>query len=247
MFSYIWHTIFFDPVYNGLVFFIDVVPGGDAGLAIITLTIVVKFLLLPLSIKATRTQFLMQQMEPKLKEIKEKYGKNREELGRATMKAYSDAGVNPLAGVFLLFIQIPILFALYFSFYSGGGVKLPDINTALLYSFIQVPLVVNMLFLGIVDVAAKSAPLALLAGVTQFFQVRLSMAPLPARDLNAAPSFKDDFARSMQLQMRYVMPVIILVVAYQVNAALALYFVVSNLFSIVQETFIKKSITPPKE
>ena len=243
MFSYIWHTIFFDPIYNGLVFFIDVVPGGDAGVAIIVLTILVKFLMLPLSIKATRTQFLMQQLEPTLKEIKEKHATNREELGRATMKAYSDAGVNPLAGVFLMFIQIPILFALYFSVYSGGGVKLPNINIELLYSFIQIPAVVNMLFLGMIDVAAKSIPLALLAGITQFFQVRLSMPPLPAKDPSAAPSFKDDFARSMQLQMRYVMPLIIFVVAYQVNAAIGIYFTISNLFSITQETFIKKNIS----
>jgi len=56
MFSFIWHTFFFDPVYNGLVFFIDVVPGGDVGIAIILMTIVVKIILLPLSLKAARTQ-----------------------------------------------------------------------------------------------------------------------------------------------------------------------------------------------
>ena len=67
MFNYIWHTFFFDPVYNGLVFFIDVIPGGDVGLAIIATVIVVKTILLPLSIKAAKTQRVMREIEPKLK------------------------------------------------------------------------------------------------------------------------------------------------------------------------------------
>ena len=106
------------------------------------------------------------------------------------------------------------------------------------------PTAVNMLFLGIIDIAAKNIPLALLAAVTQFVQVHYSMAPLPKRDKDTAPSFKDDFARSMQLQMRYVMPLIIFFVAYRVNATLALYFIVSNLFSITQEVLIKKERLP---
>ncbi len=72
MFSTIWHTFFFDPVYNGLVFFIDVVPNGDVGLAIVATTIVVKFILLPLSVRAVKTQAAMREIEPRLKKIKEK-------------------------------------------------------------------------------------------------------------------------------------------------------------------------------
>ena len=59
MFGTIWHTFFFDPIYNGLVFFIGVVPGGDVGLAIVMITVVVKVLLLPLSVKAAKTQVIM--------------------------------------------------------------------------------------------------------------------------------------------------------------------------------------------
>ena len=59
MWSFIWHTFFFDPVYNALVFFIAVIPGGDIGLAIVATTVVVKFVLLPLSVKATKTQVIM--------------------------------------------------------------------------------------------------------------------------------------------------------------------------------------------
>ena len=73
MFSSVWHTLFFDPVYNGLIYFVDIVPGGDVGVAIIFVTIVVKVILLPFSLKATRTQLAMREIEPEMKEIKEKY------------------------------------------------------------------------------------------------------------------------------------------------------------------------------
>ena len=79
MFSNIWHFFFLDPIYNTLVFFIDVIPGGDVGLAIVATVVLVKFVLLPLSIKAAKAQKIIREIEPKLKEIKEKFKDKREE------------------------------------------------------------------------------------------------------------------------------------------------------------------------
>lgn len=240
MFNYIWHTFFFDPVYNGLVFFIDVIPGGDVGLAIIATVVVVKTILLPLSIKAAKTQRVMREIEPKLKEIRETLKDKRQEQGEAMLKLYREAGISPFASILLIFLQIPIIIALYFSVYTGGGIALPAINIDILYSFVWIPEVVNMNFLGILDITGKSVVLAFLAGVTQFYQVKLAMPALAPRDPDAAPNFKEDFGRNMQLQMRYVMPVIIFFVAYYISAAIALYFFVSNLVAILQEIYIKK-------
>lgn len=240
MFTYIWHTFFFDPVYNGLIFFIDVIPGGDVGLAIIATVIVVKTILLPLSIKAAKTQRVMREIDPKLKEIKETLKDKREEQAQAMMKIYREAGINPFASIFLIFLQIPIIIALYFSVSTGGGIALPAINIDLLYSFIPVPEFADMNFMGVIDITGKSLILALLAGITQYYQVKLAMPTLPPRDPKAAPNFKDDFSRNMQLQMRYVMPVIIFFVAYAVSAAIALYFFVSNAVAILQEVYVKK-------
>ena len=240
MFNYIWHTFFFDPVYNGLVFFIDVIPGGDVGLAIIATVVVVKTILLPLSIKAAKTQRVMREIEPKLKEIRETLKDKRQEQGEAMLKLYKEAGISPFASILLIFLQIPIIIALYFSVYSCGGIALPAINTDILYSFVWIPEIVNMNFLGILDITGKSIVLAFLAGVTQFYQVKLAMPALAPRDPDAAPNFKEDFGRNMQLQMRYVMPVIIFFVAYYISAAIALYFFVSNLVAILQEIYIKK-------
>jgi len=240
MFSLIWHNIFFDPIYNGLVFFIDTIPGGDVGVAIIAITIVVKLVLLPLSIRAAKTQKIMKDIDPELRAIKEKHKDNREELAKETMALYKRVGLRPFASILLLFLQIPIIIALYWSVYRGGGVPLPEINIELLYTFVPVPETVNMIFLGIIDVGAKSLPLAALAGITQFFQARLAMpAPAP-RDPNKEPNLKEDFARSMHLQMRYVMPVIIFIVAYTISAAIALYFTVSNIMAILQEFAVRR-------
>ncbi len=238
--STFWHTFFFDPVYNTLVFFIDIIPGGDVGLAIIASVLLIKTILLPISIKAVKTQKIMREIEPKLKEIREKNKDDKQAQSLAMMEVYKDAGMNPLASIFLIFLQIPIIIALYFSVSTGGGIPLPDINTGLLYSFVAEPTLVTMNFLGSIDISEKSLLLALAAGVTQFIHVNLTMPKLPPKKEGAEPNLKDDFMRNMQTQMKYVMPILITFVAYTISAAIALYFLVSNLTMIAQEYYIKK-------
>lgn len=237
--SFIWHTVFFDPIYNILIFFIDIVRGGDVGIAIICTVVVVKTIILPISLKAIRTQLAMRDIEPQLEKIKADYKDKKEMVALKTMELFKEAKVNPFSSILLLIVQIPIFIALYFSVYSGGGVKLPSINVDLLYSFVTPPLTVNMIFLGFMDITMKSIPLALLAGITQFIHTHLSLPPTKPRDPKAEPNFKEDFGRSMQMQMRYVMPVIITVVAYTLTASIALYFVISNLMSIAQEYVVR--------
>ena len=246
MWTFIWHTLFFNPVYNTLVFFIDALPGGDVGLAIILTVATIKILLLPLSIKVTKMQAVMREIDPKIKEIKATIT-DKQEQAKATMELYKEANVNPFANIFLLFIQFPIIIAIYLTVSHGGGVQLPGINTDILYSFISTPTNVSMLLFGLFNITHKSIILAILAGGTQFINVSLSMPTAPPRDPDAAPSMKDDFARSMQLQMRYVMPVIITMVAYSLSAAIALYFTISNIMTIIQELIVRRHRHPVSE
>lgn len=239
MFNSIWHNVFFDPIYNGLVFFIDVVPGGDVGLSIILITILVKLILLPLSIKATKTQMVMRELEPKLKEIKDRI-KDKQEQSKAMLELYRTNNVNPFASILQLFIQIPVIIALYLSVSRGGGFPLPDINIEILYSFVTAPETVSMFFLGFIDIAAKSLPLAALAGITQFIHAKISLPKPEPKKEGEKPDLKGDFARSMHVQMRYVMPAIIFVVAYTISASIALYFTVSNLMAIAQEFVVRR-------
>jgi YidC/Oxa1 family membrane protein insertase len=240
MFSSIWHGVFFDPIYNTLVFFIDVAPRGDVGLAIIATVVVVKTILLPLSVRAAKTQKAMKTIEPKLKEIKETHKEDKQAQAKAMMEVYNDANISPFASIALILIQIPIVFALYFAVTRGGGVPLPDINIDLLYAFIPNPTTVSTNFLELVDITGRSFILAALAGITQFFQINMTLPKLEPKKEGEAPDLKAEFVRNMHMQMRYVMPVIIAVVAYTISAAIALYFFVSNVVGILQEFYVRK-------
>lgn len=240
MFSYLWHTLFFDPIYNTLIFFIDLVPRGDVGLAIIGTIVVVKLLLLPLSIRAAKTQKVMKEIEPKLKEIKETHKDDRSAQAQAMMDVYKDASLNPFASIALIFIQIPIVIALYFAVYRGGGVPLPQINVDLLYAFVAEPVTITMNFLNLIDISGRSLVLAILAGASQFVQISMTLPKLPPRSETDQPNLKDEFVRNMQTQMKYVMPVIIGVFSYTISAAIALYFFVSNVVGILLEFYIRK-------
>src|SRR5437868_14652860 len=92
------------------------------------------------------------------------------------MELYKKQGINPFSSIILLFIQLPIIFALYRLFMSSG---LPSINTDLLYHFVHVPAIVNIQFLHLVNIASKSLFLAVIAGISTFIQIRLSMPPAP--------------------------------------------------------------------
>jgi len=232
--SFLWNTLFYDPLYNSLVFLISIVPWHDVGFAVIILTLVVKLILFPLSKKSIISQVKMKKLEPELKKIKDNF-KDKQEQAKKTMALYKENKINPFSGFFLILLQLPIILALYFVFFKGLSF---DQNT--LYSFIKVPENINFNFLGLIDMQGKSLFLAVLAGVTQFFQTKISMQAVPP----AGPekSFKNELMKSMNMQMRYVLPVFIAFVAYQISAAVALYWVVSNLFTIGQEIFVIKKI-----
>jgi YidC/Oxa1 family membrane protein insertase len=243
MISNLFNLFFYEPLYNGLVFLIGILPVADVGIVIIIFTIIVKLILFPFSIKATKTQVAVRHLEPEMKEIKEKYKDDKQQQSLQMMELYRKNNINPFSGILTLFIQIPIIFALYYIFFRGG---LPEINTDILYDFVNVPQTINMMFLGLVDITSKSWPLALLAGVSQFFQIRLAMPfTPPSRDDEG--SFKSDLAKGMQFQMKYVFPVFVFFISYTISAAIALYWTTSNLFMIGQELLVTKKMRAKAE
>ncbi|MCW9054933.1 MAG: YidC/Oxa1 family membrane protein insertase [Candidatus Pacebacteria bacterium] len=242
MFSAFFHNFVYAPLYNGLVFFIDIVPYADVGIAVILLTITVKLILLPVAQSGIRSQILMNSIKPDLEDIREKYKEDKQEQARKTMDLYKEKKINPFSIILPLIVQIPVIFGLYWVFFRGG---LPNIKTELLYSFVDIPIVVNMHFLGFIDVAGKSILFALLAGVTQYIYTKLSF-PKPQEN-NGEPSFKNDLAKSMHLQMRYVMPIVVGVIAYSISAAVAIYWSTSNLFMIGQEIFVRRRMMEKNE
>ena len=230
----IWNNFFYEPLYNGLIFLISVIPGGNVAIAIILLTIIVKLILYPLSQKSITTQAKMKSLEGEISSIKNKHKENKEAVARETMELYKKHSVNPFSGCLTIIIQLPIIIALYFVFFKG---LTPE--DGVIYSFVHFPENINTFFLGFIDVTKKSIVLAIFAGITQYIQTDLSL-PKSSPVSSGKISFADEFSRSMNMQMRYFLPVLIIFVAYTTSAAVSLYFITSSLFMIGQEYLVKK-------
>src|SRR3989304_1897864 len=192
--SYLYHSFFFDPLYNSLIFLFQILPWADAGIVVVLLTILVRLVLFPLSRKAVVTQVKMAEIAPEIEHIKEKYKNKPEEQARQTLALYKEKGVNPFSGIIVIIIQIPIILALYQIF-----LHLPEVNPTFLYSFVVAPEHINTTFLGMIDIAGKSALIALLAALSTYFQLKVSMKSQTAPKGN---SFGDNLAKSMQGQMK---------------------------------------------
>jgi YidC/Oxa1 family membrane protein insertase len=228
-----YSTFIFNPLYNVLVYLVGVIPGGDVGIAVIVLTLLLRLVLLPLSQKAQKTQAGMRMLQPQLDVLKKQHGANPQVHMMEMQKLYKEAGVSPFSSILLLLIQLPILIGLYQVFNYG---TLTNVDATLLYSFISAPAAVATQFLGFIDMYSTSMILALIAGATQYWFA--SVMPVPV--VSDEKSFANDFAKSMQVQMKYVFPFLIAVVSYTTSAAIALYLIVSNLASIAQEVYNKR-------
>lgn len=243
--SYLFNIFFYKPLYNGLIFLITIIPWADIGIVVILFTCIVKLALFPLSKKSVLTQIKMKEIQPDLDAIKEKYKNNKQEQALKVMALYKEKKVNPFSGILLLFIQIPIIFALYFVFLKGG---LPKIDTGMLYSFIRIPEFVDISFFGLMDITQKSYLMAFFAALTQFFQVKFAVPSFKKTDDKSKQnSFKDDLAKSMSIQMKYILPVIIFFISRGLPAVVALYWTTSNLFAIAQELYLRRSYKAKKQ
>jgi len=239
----LWNTIVFEPLYNGLVFLIDIIPGGDVGFAIILLTLLVKLILAPLSRKSIKSQLAMKELQPELDAIKKKHKDDKQEQAKQTFEIYKKRKVNPFSGCIVLIIQIPIILALYSVFLKGL-----DFNPDILYSFVAFPTQIQTVFLGLFDLATRSIPLALLTGISQFILLRYSKAmsfPKKSEKDDKNESMGSYLQKSMQSQMRYALPLIVTFVSYTLPSAVALYWTTSNVFALVQEYLLRKN--DPKE
>ncbi len=238
--SYLYNALIYTPLYNALILIFVLLPFADAGIAVIVLTVLVRLILYPLSKKAVVTQVRMQEIGPLLEEIREKYKDNKEEQARKTLLAYKENKVNPFSSIFLLILQLPIIFALYKIFINAG---FPNVDQTLLYSFVTVPQFINTTFIGLFDITEKSVILAFLAAATTYLQLKLATARANDAPQPKGNSFSNDLAKTMQTQMKYVFPVIVFFIAYSISGVIALYWLTSNIFTIGQEIVVRKKLT----
>lgn len=230
-------TIFVDPFLNLLIGLVNILPGHDLGLAIIAVTLIVRLILYPLSAKQIRAQRAMQDLQPRINEIREKHKDDREQQTKALMEFYKKNKVNPLASCGPLLLQTAFIYPLFFVFrltITGG--EFGD----RLYPFItHPPLPLDTHFLGFLDLSQPhNIALAVITAVAQFFQ---SWMLIRQRKKNAKPNAPQDTAAATANTMAYVFPLLTGYFAYTFPAGLALYWFASTIFAIIQQLIIMRT------
>ncbi len=216
--------IIYVPLLNILVFTYFYIP--DLGVAIILLTILIRLLMLPSFHKSLKQQKKMQELQPKINEIREKFKTDKQAEMQAMMELYKEHDVNPLGSCSTLLIQLPILVALSTLFArTGSGDLLKD-----LYTFVPHPEHFSTMFLGFIDLAARNNYVLVgIAAILQYVQARLSL-----------PKHKttDTMQNTMQNSMLYFFPIMLFVSILALPAGLALYIIITTLFSVGQQYYI---------
>lgn len=189
------------------------------GIAIILLTILIKMILYPLTVKQVKSMKAMQELQPKMKAIQEKYKGNPQKAQQELGKLYKDMGVNPLAGCLPLLIQMPFLIGIFYAIRD--------------YSYVSDPS-----FLWIANLAATSnqAPLdyilPILSGLTTYYMQKQTTT---------------DMSNPQNKTMITIMPLFIGWLTTTFPAGLGLYWVVGNAIQIAQQWFMFRSPGMVKE
>lgn len=251
--GFLFNEIVYRPLYNLLIFIYNTLAFHDFGIAIILVTLVIKFFLLPLSKKQIESQKKMQEMQPKIKEIQEKYKKDKEKQSKALMEFYKTNKTNPFSGCLPTIFQLVFLIAIYRVLFNISNMGLL-VDPKELYSFVVNPGQINQYFLGLIELSktinlshitiglVAQIILVVLAAVAQYFQIKMIMPEKPKKN-----SGTPDLASTMSTQMMYLGPLLTLFIGIKFPAGLALYWLVSTIFAIIQQKQLMKGSTEIKQ
>jgi len=261
----IFELVVVQPIFNLLMGLYAVVPGGDFGVAIIIFTIIVRFLLYPLTRSMLHQSKAMRKLQPELARIKKQSKGNRQAESLAMMELYKKHGVSPFRSIGILLIQLPIFIALFqviqiFTMHRDQIEKftygfLEQIGP--IKELIANPDNFNEKLLGIVDLTKSAFSdgrvdiflviLAVVAGITQYIMSRQTMPKTEnkrrIRDImaDAAEGKQADQSEMNAIvmqRMSKVLPIFMFFVMISVPGALALYYAVSNLVAVGQQAYL---------
>jgi YidC/Oxa1 family membrane protein insertase len=249
MIGHFFTTVLYQPLFNFLFLLYEYIPGRDFGIAIIVLTILIKFILYPLGQKAIKSQKALSDIQPKIKEIQERLKDNKEKQMKETLEVYKVAKINPFSGFLPLLIQLPILIALYRVFWKGFETS----QLSFLYPFVNSPGSVNPYFLGSIDLSHSyfvqtgdiksylwpNIILIIIVGILQFVQMKM-IVPKSKSSSMGKQNKAGDISGAMQKQMLYFFPFFTALFLLNLPAAIGLYWAVSTIFTIVQQYIIYK-------
>lgn len=227
----LFQTILYQPIFNAFVGLYNFIP--DAGVVILILTLVIKGILYPLTKQSIAAQKSLQDLQPKLEELKKKHKGNQQVIAQETMKLYKEHKVNPFGSCLPLLIQLPIFLALYWVFRGA----LTSDNFDLLYSFISNPGTINPVSIGLIDLSKANIVLAVLAAAAQFWQAKTASTKRAPK--KAGEGAKDEnMMAMMNKQMLYFMPAITLIIGFQLPGGVMLYWFLSTLITAVQQRLV---------
>ncbi len=219
------------------------VLGNDVVLAIVVFTVLVRILTFPLMAKQQQSAKRMQELQPRLKKLQEKYKDDREKLAQAQMELYKEAGVNPFGGCLPLLIQFPILIALYQAIYfalANSPYQLVDLSERLMLPGLDNLIPLNNMWLGM-DLTQPPVPpinpvyalaLPLLVMATTYIQSKMTLSATGQNTTNSSGEM--DQAAAMTRSMTTVMPIMLGAFALSFSVGLSVYFITSNILGIIQ-------------
>lgn len=236
-------TIFYQPIFNLVIFLYNIIPGNDIGLVIIVLSVIIKLATYPLSQKQIKSQKALQELQPEIEKIKAKHKDNKEEMSRAMLGLYKKHKFNPFSSCGAILIQMPFLIAVFHVFRNGFS----QADLALVYSFIYQPEIVNMTTIGGLDLSKPNIYIAFVAAAIQYYQTSMLTTQKPEIKKPAAKD--EDMTAMMNKQMKYMMPILTIVIGATLPGGVTLYWLVTSLFALLQQMiiFYKKKETNNKE
>lgn len=267
----LFDTIVVQPIFNLLILIYSGIPGADFGIALIILTIIIRFLMWPLVRKQLHQVKAMRKVQPELKKIKKQTKGNRQQESMMTLELYKKHGINPFRTIGILLVQLPIFIALYrviqiftlsrdeVARYTYDFLE----NIPVIHEIIKNPDSFNQNLFGFIDLTqhAVSATkpieaialflLALTAAATQYI---LSKQTMPQEASNK--KLRDILAEAgegkqpdqgemnsvMMAKMIKFMPIMMFFIMINLPAALALYYAVSNIVATLQQSYILKKV-----
>ncbi|HYT28098.1 MAG TPA: YidC/Oxa1 family membrane protein insertase [Ktedonobacteraceae bacterium] len=241
--GYFFNIIFTYPIFNILMLLNYLV--GDFALSIILLTVIIRLLLFPLTLKQLRSTKAMQSIQPLIADVKKQYPKDQRAQLEATQAIYKEYGINPAAGCLPLLVQLPVLYGLFYALNNVlRNASVQSINS-IIYPFLpklsshtNLAALTDFRWFTFINSAwhfSLGAPdpthiLPVLAGLATFIQLRMS------QPRNTSGS-KDAMTQQMQI-MQFIMPFITFFFALNFPAGLALYWTTTSVFSMVQQYFV---------
>lgn len=259
----IYDLIIVQPIFNALLAIYSLIPGGDFGIALIIFTVIVRFILYPLVKRQLHQTRMMRKLQPQLKRIKERTKGDKQAEALQMMELYKRHGVSPFRSMGILLIQLPIFIGLYHvvqiftlhpdqveRFTYGALRHIPAVENLIAH-----PESLNLKFLGLVDLSKSVMGgggiflliLAALAAVTQYIMTKQTTPTTGSkktfgsimRDAASGKQVDQSEINGIVMQnMMKIMPVFMFVIMISVPGALALYYGVSNMVAVAQQSYL---------